>query len=80
MRVANILETIGRTPHVRLQRLFPAPAEVWLKLERANPGGSIKAVSYTHLDVYKRQLRLPFPPCSEPDRSWRPWIRWMRGW
>ncbi|BAH37327.1 MAG TPA: cysteine synthase A [Gemmatimonas aurantiaca] len=42
MRVANILETIGRTPHVRLQRLFPAPAEVWLKLERANPGGSIK--------------------------------------
>jgi cysteine synthase A len=42
MRVANILETIGRTPHVRLQRLFPEPAEVWLKLERANPGGSIK--------------------------------------
>ncbi|HEY0931436.1 MAG TPA: cysteine synthase A [Gemmatimonas sp.] len=42
MRVDNILETIGRTPHVRLQRLFPSPQEVWLKLERANPGGSIK--------------------------------------
>lgn len=41
MRVSNILETIGRTPHVRLQRLF-GDAEVWLKLERANPGGSIK--------------------------------------
>lgn len=41
MRVSNILETIGRTPHVRLQRLF-GDADVWLKLERANPGGSIK--------------------------------------
>ena len=45
MRVNNILETIGSTPHVRINRLYagvvPAP-EVWLKLERANPGGSIK--------------------------------------
>ena len=41
MRANSILETIGNTPHVRLSRLFPA-AEVWLKLERANPGGSIK--------------------------------------
>ena len=42
MRASNILETIGNTPHVRLNRLFPAPGEVWMKLERANPGGSIK--------------------------------------
>lgn len=42
MKVQNILETIGRTPHVRLNEMFPAPAEVWMKLERANPGGSIK--------------------------------------
>jgi cysteine synthase len=45
MRVNNILETIGDTPHVRINRLYAgiAPrAEVWLKLERANPGGSIK--------------------------------------
>jgi cysteine synthase A len=45
MRVNNILETIGNTPHVRINRLYSgiAPgAEVWLKLERANPGGSIK--------------------------------------
>lgn len=42
MRAANILETIGNTPHVRLNRLFGDHAEVWLKLERQNPGGSIK--------------------------------------
>ena len=42
MRANTILETIGNTPHVRLQRLFPSRVEVWLKLERANPGGSIK--------------------------------------
>lgn len=41
MRYDNILETIGDTPHVRINRLF-GKAEVWLKLERANPGGSIK--------------------------------------
>ncbi|AMW03961.1 cysteine synthase A [Gemmatimonas phototrophica] len=42
MKAATILETIGHTPHVRIQRLFDAPVEVWMKLERANPGGSIK--------------------------------------
>ncbi len=45
MRYDNILETIGNTPHVRLNRLYAdlAPTvEVWMKLERANPGGSIK--------------------------------------
>jgi cysteine synthase A len=41
MRASSILETIGNTPHVRLGRLFPS-REVWMKLERANPGGSIK--------------------------------------
>src|SRR6478752_194271 len=45
MRANNILETIGNTPHVRINRLFADAGqgvEVWLKLERANPGGSIK--------------------------------------
>lgn len=42
MRANNILQTIGRTPHVRIQRLFGPSSEVWIKLERANPGGSIK--------------------------------------
>ncbi|MDE2333625.1 MAG: cysteine synthase A [Rhodospirillales bacterium] len=41
MKTSSILETIGGTPHVRLARLFPT-AEVWVKCERANPGGSIK--------------------------------------
>ncbi|MDP8993506.1 MAG: cysteine synthase A [Pseudomonadota bacterium] len=41
MRAANILETIGNTPHIRLGRLF-GEAEVWMKSERTNPGGSIK--------------------------------------
>ena len=45
MKAANILETIGNTPHIRVSRLFadaPAGAEVWIKSERSNPGGSIK--------------------------------------
>ncbi len=41
MKAANVLATIGNTPHIRLARLFPT-AEVWVKSERANPGGSIK--------------------------------------
>jgi cysteine synthase len=41
MKAKNILETIGRTPHVRINRLY-GNKEVWMKLERANPGGSIK--------------------------------------
>jgi cysteine synthase A len=41
MRAHSILETIGHTPHIRLSRLFP-DHEVWVKSERANPGGSIK--------------------------------------
>ena len=41
MKADNILATIGGTPHIRLARLFP-DHEVWVKSERANPGGSIK--------------------------------------
>ncbi len=40
-RASNILATIGNTPHVRMAKLFP-DAEVWIKSERSNPGGSIK--------------------------------------
>ena len=42
MRAANILATIGNTPHIRINRLFGAGHEVWIKSERSNPGGSIK--------------------------------------
>lgn len=41
MKVSSILETIGGTPHIRVNRLFGA-ANVWIKSERSNPGGSIK--------------------------------------
>jgi cysteine synthase A len=42
MKANNILETIGNTPHVRLNKLFGANQEVWIKLEKTNPGSSIK--------------------------------------
>jgi len=42
MKAHSILETIGDTPHVRMTRLFGDKAEVWIKQERVNPGGSIK--------------------------------------
>lgn len=42
MKAANILETIGNTPHVRINKLFGNDHEVWVKLERSNPGASIK--------------------------------------
>ncbi|MDD2546362.1 MAG: cysteine synthase A [Burkholderiaceae bacterium] len=42
MKANTILDTIGNTPHVRIQRLFGTQAKVWIKSERGNPGGSIK--------------------------------------
>jgi cysteine synthase A len=42
MKVNSILETIGDTPHVKINRLFGNGYNVWVKLERANPGASIK--------------------------------------
>lgn len=42
MKAENILQTIGNTPHVRINKLFGTEHEVWMKLERSNPGASIK--------------------------------------
>ena len=42
MKANNVLQTIGRTPHIRVNRLFGTGANVWIKSERGNPGGSIK--------------------------------------
>lgn len=42
MKAYNILETIGNTPHLHINNLYPPEYEVWIKLERVNPGGSIK--------------------------------------
>ncbi len=57
MKINNILEGIGNTPVVRLSKLFPG-ANVWMKLEKSNPGGSIKdriALSMIE-DAEKRHL------------------------
>ncbi len=42
MKANTILELIGNTPHLRINKLYPADYEVWMKLERSNPGASIK--------------------------------------
>ncbi|MDZ7814093.1 MAG: cysteine synthase A [Ideonella sp.] len=42
MKASNVLATIGNTPHIRINRLFGDDAQVWVKSERGNPGGSIK--------------------------------------
>jgi cysteine synthase A len=68
MRANSILDTIGNTPHVRLQRLFGTTHEVWLKLERANPGASIKdriALAMVN-DAEKRGILTPATTIVEP--------------
>jgi cysteine synthase A len=58
MRAASILDTIGNTPHIRINRLFGA-AEVWIKSERANPGGSIKdRIALSMVEAAERDGRL----------------------
>ena len=42
MRADNVLQTIGNTPQIRINRLFGNSHQVWIKSERSNPGGSIK--------------------------------------
>ncbi len=42
MKINNILDSIGNTPHLRINQLFGSKAEVWMKMERNNPGASIK--------------------------------------
>lgn len=67
MKADNILATIGDTPHIRLARLFP-DHEVWVKSERANPGGSIKdriALAMVE-DAEQRGLLAPGGTIVEP--------------
>ena len=67
-RVSSILGTIGNTPHVHLARLFGPRVEVWMKMERANPGGSIKdriAVSMIE-DAEQRGVLKPGMVIVEP--------------
>lgn len=68
MKFNNILEAIGNTPHVRINSLYGKDHEVWIKLERANPGGSIKdriALSMVE-DAEKKGLLKPGSVIVEP--------------
>lgn len=68
MKFDNVLQSIGRTPHIRLSRLFPGPHQVWVKSERSNPGGSIKdriALAMVE-DAERRGLLQPGATIIEP--------------
>ena len=68
MKANNVLDTIGRTPHIRMNRLFGAGANVWIKSERSNPGGSVKdriALAMVE-DAERRGLLAPGGTIIEP--------------
>ena len=68
MKVNSVLETIGNTPHVKINRLFSRNYNVWVKLERANPGASIKdriALSMVN-DAEEKGLLKPDSVIIEP--------------
>ncbi|MBS1567584.1 MAG: cysteine synthase A [Bacteroidetes bacterium] len=68
MKANNILETIGKTPHLRVNKLFGNDHEVWIKLERSNPGASIKdriALSMIE-DAEKKGILKPGSTIIEP--------------
>ena len=67
MKFDNILGVIGNTPHVRLKNLFPKQ-EVWIKLEKQNPGGSIKdRIAMAMIDdAEKRGILKPGGTIIEP--------------
>src|SRR3954471_17525297 len=59
MRMDSILEAIGHTPLVRLRRINPGPAQIWAKIEGANPGGSAKdRPALAMIDAAERDGRL----------------------
>jgi len=68
MKVNSILETIGNTPHVKINKLFDPKYSVWVKLEKANPGASIKdriALAMIN-DAEKQGLLKPHSVIIEP--------------
>ena len=68
MKANTILETIGHTPHIRINRLFGPDANVWIKSERSNPGGSVKDRSALAMveDAEQRGLLQPGGTIIEP--------------
>jgi len=68
MKVDSILETIGNTPHVKINRLFKPDYKVWIKLEKANPGASIKdRIAFSMVDdAEKKGILKPHSVIIEP--------------
>ena len=59
MKAHTVLDTIGNTPHIRMQRLFGPGAAVWIKSERSNPGGSVKdRIALAMIEAAERDGRL----------------------
>ncbi len=67
MKIKNVLELIGNTPHLRLSGLFPEH-EVWIKIEYTNPGGSIKdRIALSMIEEAEKQEKLkPYGTIIEP--------------
>ncbi len=82
MKAQNILQTIGNTPHIRIQRLFgPATQQVWIKSERANPGGSIKdRIALAMVEDAEKPVRSSpaAPSSSRPRATPASGSRWSR--
>jgi cysteine synthase A len=82
MKADNILQTIGNTPHVRINRLFGNTHTVYIKSERSNPGGSIKdRIALAMVEAAeKRAPCAPAAPSSSRPRAtpaWA-WPWWLR--
>ena len=70
MKYEHILETIGNTPHLRLNKLFQDAGNVWMKLERSNPGGSIKdRIAYAMVMDAEKSGLLKVLFCKDEDKS-----------
>jgi cysteine synthase len=64
MKAANVLATIGNTPHIRINRIFGEGHNIWIKSERTNPGGSIKdRIALAMIEAAEKDGRLT-PGCT----------------
>ena len=82
MLAQNVLQTIGNTPHIRINRLFGKTHNVYVKSERANPGGSIKdRIAVAMVEAAEREGKLrpagrsSSRPRATPASAWRWWPR-----
>jgi cysteine synthase A len=85
MRVTNILETIGNSPLVKINHLYPEGYTVYTKVEKTNPGGSIKdriALSMVE-DAEQKGILKPAAYWSNPHQETQgldwPWFRQLNG-